>query len=109
MGAIKMRVQRADKNITIIDSSLSINVLWSEKLSVYYKQIHQDIINFKPLLLVKYLWVHYTHDIAFSNEQIISPESGERNNQNSSKQICWWILMKEDYRGWTFSLEEELL
>ncbi len=29
--------------------------------------------------------------------------------QNSSKQICWWILMREDNRGWTFSLEEVLL
>ncbi len=29
--------------------------------------------------------------------------------QNSSKQICWWILMCEDNRGWTFSPEEALL
>ncbi len=29
--------------------------------------------------------------------------------QNSSKQICWWILMQEDNKGWTFSLDEVLL
>ncbi len=46
MGAVRMRVQTADKNITIIHKydphnfSPSINVLWSEKLSVCKKQIH---------------------------------------------------------------------
>ncbi len=29
--------------------------------------------------------------------------------QNNSKQICGWILMREDNRRWTFSQEEALL
>ncbi len=40
MGAVRMRVQTADKNITIIHTSPSVNVLWSEKLCVCKKQIH---------------------------------------------------------------------
>ncbi len=55
MGAVRTRVQPADKNITIIpknphDSSLSVNILWSEKLHVCNKQIHQDVFNLKSLL-----------------------------------------------------------
>ncbi len=55
MGAVRMRVQTADKNITVItsNSSTSINILWSEKLCVCNKQIHQDIFNLKPLLLLE--------------------------------------------------------
>ncbi len=30
-------------------------------------------------------------------------------SQNTSKQLCWWILMWEDNEGWTVSLEEALL
>ncbi len=30
-------------------------------------------------------------------------------SQNSSKQISWWILIWEDNRRWTFSLEEAIL
>ncbi len=41
MDAVRMKVQTADKNITIIqNSSLSINVLWSEKLRVCKKQVY---------------------------------------------------------------------
>ncbi len=43
MGAVRMRVQTTYENITVIhnlDSSPSINVLQSEKLHVYNKQIH---------------------------------------------------------------------
>ncbi len=40
MGAVRLRVQTADKNITIIHSSPSNNILWSEKLYVCKKQIH---------------------------------------------------------------------
>ncbi len=32
MGAVRMRVQTADKNITIIHTSPSVNVLWNKKL-----------------------------------------------------------------------------
>ncbi len=41
MGAVRMRVQTADKNITIqihMTYSPSVNVLWNEKLAVCKKQ-----------------------------------------------------------------------
>ncbi len=55
------------------------------------------------------------HNIAFSGENVILSESGEkyaqikqeRTVQNCSRQI--WIMMWEDNREWTFSLEEALL
>ncbi len=34
-------------------SSPSVNVLWSKRLHVCKKQIYQDVINFKPLILAK--------------------------------------------------------
>ncbi len=55
------------------------------------------------------------HNIAFSSENLILSESGEKYAQskpvlqvktikNMSEQICRWILMLEDnYRWWTFS------
>ncbi len=46
MGAVRLRVQTADKNNTNPhQSSLSINILCSEKLQFCKKQIHQDISN----------------------------------------------------------------
>ncbi len=42
MGAVRMRVQTAERNITIIHKQStcpSFNVLWSEKLYVFKKQI----------------------------------------------------------------------
>ncbi len=44
MGAVRMRVQTADKNITILHTTpvhqLTCEILWSQKLRVYKKQIH---------------------------------------------------------------------
>ncbi len=47
MGAVRMRVQTADKNFTSNPhhSSPSVNILWSEKLRVCKKHIHQDTSN----------------------------------------------------------------
>ncbi len=52
-----------------------------------------------------------------SNEKVIWSESGGEigtdqapfTSQISSKQICGWILMWQNNRRWTFSLEEVLL
>ncbi len=41
---IRMRVQTAAKNSNPHDSSPSINILWSKKLCVCKKQIHQDVL-----------------------------------------------------------------
>ncbi len=59
MGAVRMRDQTADKNITIIHkystySSPSINVLRREKLRVCKKQIHQDILTSIHCFRLKY-------------------------------------------------------
>ncbi len=63
-------------------------------------------------------WLKYessNYNIAFSSEKVILSESGEYAQIKHCLQvktvlnkICWWILMWEDNRGWTFSLEEEL-
>ncbi len=64
MGAVKMRVQTAHKNITIInqinphDSTPSINVRLSElseKLCVCNKQIHHKVV----LILNRHFWPQY--------------------------------------------------
>ncbi len=60
------------------------------------------------------------HNIAFSIEKFVSPESGEKyahikhrwrvkSVQHISKLIWQWILMWEDNRGLMFLLEEALL
>ncbi len=48
------------------------------------------------------------HNIDFSSAKV-SSESREKyaKIKHRSKQMYWWILMWEDNRGWTFSLEEE--
>ncbi len=71
MGAVRMRVQTADKK----HHNNPHHFLWSEKLHVCKKQIHQDVFNFKLSCLVKYV-----HDIAFSSENVASSESGEKSN-----------------------------
>ncbi len=51
MGAVRMRVQTADKNITIIHTTPSVKVLWSQKQHVCKKQIYnKHNFNFKSLL-----------------------------------------------------------
>ncbi len=55
MGAVRMRVQSADKNHhnNPLHSSTSITI-WSEKLHICKKQIHQDIVYFKPKFWLKW-------------------------------------------------------
>ncbi len=56
MGAVRMRVQTADKYITIIHTTPvhQFKFLWSQKPCVFKKQIHNyDVLNLKPLLLAK--------------------------------------------------------
>ncbi len=69
MGAVRMRVQTADKNLTSNphDSNPSDSILWSLKLC-----IHQDDFNFRPLL--RYEKIH----IAFSRKKVVLSESGDK-------------------------------
>ncbi len=60
MGAVRMRVQTADKknHNNPQDSSPSINLSWSEKLCLYMKQIHHmEVFN---LLLPATLGAFYS-------------------------------------------------
>ncbi len=77
MGAVRMRAQTADKNISIIHDSVNQLTSWSKES---------------------------IHNAVFSSEKHISSESGEKRApikhslqakaaQNSSKQVCSWILM----------------
>ncbi len=62
MGAVRMRLQTADKNITITP----ITVLWSEKLLKCESSIH---------------------NIGFSGEKVISSESGEKYAQIKHRSV----------------------
>ncbi len=83
MGAVRMRVQTADISITIHTSE--VNQLMSCEMK-------------------SCMFVRKMHNIVLSSEKVISSKSGEKKAQikhrlqaktaqNSSKQICWWILM----------------
>ncbi len=90
------------------NSSLSIDVLWSELLHVCKKH---------PSL--RHLTLNYCYNISFSIEtsscwigrEICTDQYclQAKTVQNHSKQICWKILVWEDNRGWTFSLDEAIL
>ncbi len=87
MGAVRMRVQTADKNMTIIHinprhSSPSINILCKEVKSCVFvrnKSIKKIFFNIKPLLLTKYK--SSIPNIAFPSEKVILSESGEKYSQ----------------------------
>ncbi len=75
MGAV--RVQTADKNITIIHkvsiyiSSRLVNVLWSKKLRICKKTNPSRSFNFKP-----FIFLFFTiHNMAFSSEKVTLSES----------------------------------
>ncbi len=76
MGAVRMRVQTSDKNITMIHTTPvhQLYILWSPKLRVCKKQIHQFILN---LDRESYL--------PFSSEKVVlSGLNQERNLHRSS-------------------------
>ncbi len=100
MGAVRISVQTADKNIAIIHTT----------------QVHQ-LRHFLTLRCC--FWLKYSssiHNIAFSSEKVVYCLNQERNMhrlstvykqkkvQNCSKPMCRWILMWENNRGWTFFL-----
>ncbi len=73
MGAVRMRVQIADKNITINphQSSPSVNVLRNEKLSLCVNQIHFNYFFFFLLQTIASDCMSSIHNIAFSSENVI--------------------------------------
>ncbi len=114
MGAVKMRVQTADKTITSHPHIFIpiINVLWSDKLHVCKTQIHRYGAFKVKLLLSSKIQIH---DNASSSEKIIWSESGEKSAQINYRlqiitthQIWGWVLMWEDKEIDFFSLKEAL-
>ncbi len=102
MGAVRMRVQTADKNITKIHTTL--HQLMS-KLRVWHFSLPSEISS--------------VHNMTFSCEKVTSSESEDKYSQmkhrlqkrNPSKTLpnkCWLILMWKHNRRRTFSLEEIL-
>ncbi len=111
MGAVRMRVQTADKNITIINTT-PVHQLTSGEDKSWNKSI-----------IKMFLTQIRIYNNASSSEKVFWSESGEKSasdqalftRQNSSKQICGWILMwettgdalfhwRKSYYGlWTFS------
>ncbi len=76
MGAVRMRVQTGDKNITIIHSTPSVNVLRSKNMCVCNKQIHQAS---SCCFQLKY--EYFINNIDFSFEKVVSSESGDKSAQ----------------------------
>ncbi len=117
MGAVRMRVQTADKNITIIhkeSTPLQSISLWLVKWKAVFVR-NKFIIKTLSLSLTSDHCFRLKFTGAFSSKEKMSRLKKESNLhkikhrlqtktvQNSSKQICWWILMWDDKRRWTFS------
>ncbi len=89
MGAVRMRVQTADKNITIIHTTPVHQFMSCEaKICVFARNkcIIKIFFNFKQLL--KYESSIY--NIASSNEKVILSESGENYAQIKCLQVYKW-------------------
>jgi len=65
------------------------------------KSIIKKFVTFNHCFWLKYESSIY--NIAFS-----MLDQASFTSEISPKQICLWILMREDNRGWTFSLEEDI-
>ncbi len=84
--------------------------MWSQKLCVCNKIIHQEVLNFKQL---KYESI--IHNTTSSIEKVIWSESGEKSAQIKHRLPVKTALKKcvdfdaRDNRRWTFSLDEALL
>ncbi len=122
MGAVRMRVQTADKNTTISNSVIRTTPI-HQVTSCEVKKLFFNIFTIKTfwtsIRCFQLKCESSILNIAFFSENVVSSESGEKYAhikhrlqakafQNNSKQICGWILIWED-RIWTFSLEEALL
>ncbi len=103
MGAVRMRVQTADKNITIIHTTPVHQLTsWEVKSCIFVR--NKSIEAVSNYFCLKYESID--HNNTSSIEKVVWSESGEKSAQikhrlqsktvqNSSKQICGWILMWE--------------
>ncbi len=113
MGAVRMRVQTADKNITIIHTTPVHQLTsWEVKSCVFVR--NKSIKTF--LTSNRCFWPKcesIIHNIAFSSEKVVWSESGEKSAQTKhrlqtktalNKYVCGFWFQEMD-----FSLEEVLL
>ncbi len=97
MGAVRMRVQTADKNITIMHTT-PVHQLPSWEDKSWNKSIIKTLLNLNCCI-----WLQYEFSLlynAFASEKVwirreICTDQAAFTSQNRSKQICVWILMWE--------------
>ncbi len=95
MGAVRMRVQAADKNITIIQLEIHMAPV-NQITGVCNKQIHQDILTSNCCFRLKYN--SSIHNIASSSKTVVSSESGEKYSQ--IKHCLQGKTVLNKYFGW---------
>ncbi len=120
MGAVRMRVQTADKNITIIHTTPVHQITSGEDKScvfVRYKSIKKNV-SLSCYFQLKYNSI--IHNNSSSSVKVVLPESRETSAQIKQRlqvKIKIKIVLNKwsldsgvrDNRRWTFSLEEALL
>ncbi len=117
MGAIRMRVQAAVKNITIIHKQST--PLQSKSFNEAKRSMFVNISIIKTFLTSNRWFQLRSSQFTIFSVKVISSKSGDKyaqikhhlqvkTVQNSSKQTCGRILMQYN-RGWTFLLEEALV
>ncbi len=99
MGAVRMRVQTADKNISIIQTT-PVHVLTSVNMCLRKKSIIETFFYFKPLFVVS---LSSPSIILLSPVKKSSSLNQEKNMHRSStisksKQICLYL---QDVNWWT--------
>ncbi len=104
MGAVRIRVQTADKNITIIYTTPVHQLTsWEDKSWVFVRNkfIIKAFCNFKRLFPAKYASIIHNNAFSVAGSHFvwirreICTDQAQFTSENSSKQICGWILMWE--------------
>ncbi len=107
MGAVRMRVQTADKNITVIHTTLVHQLMsYTVKKCVCKKNDESFTSPLHITLLSPVKKSSCMNQVR--NSAKIKHCLQAKTVQNSSKQIFWWILMWKD-KGWIFSMKKVLL
>ncbi len=101
MGAVRMRVQTADKNITSNPHPSSPSVISCEVKSWMF--VRNKIITETFLTLI---WIYIDSSCEKNNllriRKEICTDQEQFTSKNSSKQICWWIWGERATEGGLF-------
>ncbi len=100
MGAVRMRDQTADKNITIIHTTpVHINILWSEKLHVCKECVRKPLYHkaiFKLQTVFSNVSKFFINNIAFPAVKKLW------NSPDSSKKKLHWDFAVGEQQGMDF-------